>query len=186
VGGEHGSPFAEGQVGRDRDGGAFLAFGDDLEQQFGAAWVDLDVAEFVQTQEVEASVASDDAGEDAFVGGFDEFVDEFVDELRGGDVADSAALFAGGEAESDEEVGFAGAGVAEQDDGFAGIEVVPGGDLAEGGGLDGGDSVDGEVGEALEPGELSVVDRPVAARALEAPAGARLAARRRWSGNPRG
>jgi len=30
--GEDGAPFAEGQVGRDRDGGAFFAFGDDLEQ----------------------------------------------------------------------------------------------------------------------------------------------------------
>jgi hypothetical protein len=30
--GEDGSPFAERQVGPDRDGGSFLAFGDDLEQ----------------------------------------------------------------------------------------------------------------------------------------------------------
>ncbi len=35
--GEHRAPFAEGQVGRDRDRGPFFAFGDDLEQQFGAA-----------------------------------------------------------------------------------------------------------------------------------------------------
>jgi hypothetical protein len=34
----------------DRDGGSFLTFGDDLEQQFGAARVDLDVAEFVEEQ----------------------------------------------------------------------------------------------------------------------------------------
>lgn len=42
----HGAPFAEGQVGGDRDGGAFFAFGDDLEEQFCSARVDLDVAEF--------------------------------------------------------------------------------------------------------------------------------------------
>jgi hypothetical protein len=45
---EHGSPFAEGQVGADSDAGAFLPFGDDLEQQFGAAGIDLDVAELVE------------------------------------------------------------------------------------------------------------------------------------------
>jgi len=100
--GEHAAPFAEGQVGGDRDGGAFFAFGDDLEEQFGAAGVDLDVAEFVEAEQVEAAVAADDAGEDAFVGGFD----EFVDELCGGDVADAAALFAGSEAKPDEEVGL--------------------------------------------------------------------------------
>ena len=44
-------------------GGAFLAFGDDLEQQLGAAWVDLDVAEFVEAEQVEAAVAADDAGQ---------------------------------------------------------------------------------------------------------------------------
>jgi hypothetical protein len=51
----------------------------------------LDVAEFIEAEQVPASVAADDAGEDSFVGGFD----EFVDELGGGDVADAASLFAG-------------------------------------------------------------------------------------------
>jgi len=46
--GEDGAPFAEWQVGPDRDGGSFLPFGDDLEEQLGAAVVDLDVAELVQ------------------------------------------------------------------------------------------------------------------------------------------
>jgi hypothetical protein len=45
--GEDGSPFAEREVGPDGDGGSFLALGDDLEQQFRAAGVDLDVAELV-------------------------------------------------------------------------------------------------------------------------------------------
>ncbi len=45
--GEDGSPLAEGQVGPDPDGGFFVSFGDDLEEQFGAAGVDVDVAEFV-------------------------------------------------------------------------------------------------------------------------------------------
>ena len=107
--------------------GAFLAFGDDLEQQLGAAGVELDVAEFVEAEQVEPAVAADDAGQAPFVGGFD----EFVDQLGGGDVADPAALFAGGQAETDEEMGFAGAGVAEQHDGFAGVEVAAGGERGE-------------------------------------------------------
>ena len=41
--GEDGPPPREGQVGGDRDGGPFLACGDDLEEQFGASGVDLDV-----------------------------------------------------------------------------------------------------------------------------------------------
>jgi hypothetical protein len=45
------APFAERQVGRDRDRdrGPFFAFGDDLKQQLRAAGVDLDVAQLVQT-----------------------------------------------------------------------------------------------------------------------------------------
>ncbi len=67
-------------------------------------------------------------------------------------------MFAGGEPESDEQVGLAGAGVLEQHDGFAGVHVVPGGELAEGGGGDRGDGVDVELREPLEPGELGVGD----------------------------
>jgi hypothetical protein len=83
--GEDGSPFAERQVGPDRDGGAFVAFGDDLEQQFGAAGIDLDIAQFIEEQEVEAAVTADDAGELPLVG-------ELVDELGGGEVANPASL----------------------------------------------------------------------------------------------
>src|SRR4029077_18491217 len=45
--GEGGRPFAEGGVGGDGDGGAVLAFGEDLEQQLGAAPVELEVAQLV-------------------------------------------------------------------------------------------------------------------------------------------
>ena len=46
--GKDGAPFAERQVGPDRDGGSLVPFGDDLEEQLGAAGVDLDVAELVE------------------------------------------------------------------------------------------------------------------------------------------
>ena len=45
--GEDGSPLTERQVGSDGDRCSFFSFGDDLEEEFGAAWVDLDVAQFV-------------------------------------------------------------------------------------------------------------------------------------------
>ena len=59
--------FAERQVGPDRDGGPFVPLGDDLEQQLGAAGVGLDVAEFVEQQEVQPAVAADRAGQRALV-----------------------------------------------------------------------------------------------------------------------
>ena len=45
--GEHGSPLAERQIRPDGDGGSFLPFGDDLEQQLGASGIELNVAELV-------------------------------------------------------------------------------------------------------------------------------------------
>ncbi len=148
--------FAERQVGGDRHGGAFFAFGDDLEQQFRSARVDLDVPEFVEAEQIQASVAGHDARQDTFVGGFD----EFVDQLRGSDVADSAALFAGRQPQPDEEVGLACAGIAEQHDWFAGVHVVPGGEVAQRRSGDRGDGVNVEVRQAFQPRELGVVDAP--------------------------
>ncbi len=52
----------------------------------------------VEQQKFQASVMGDDAGVDPLVGG----LDEFVDQLGAGDVADSAALLAGGQAEPDQ------------------------------------------------------------------------------------
>jgi hypothetical protein len=80
------------------DGGLLFSLGENLEQQFGAAAVELDVAELVDAKQVEAPVAGDESGEASFVGGFD----EFVDQLRAGGVTHPASLFAGGDAETDE------------------------------------------------------------------------------------
>jgi hypothetical protein len=108
--GEGAGPFGEGGVGGDRDRRAFFAFGEDLEEQFGAAAVEFEVAQFVQAEQVDAAVAGDGAGEGLVVGGFD----EFVDQGGGGGVADPVAGFGGCGAQADEQVGFAGAGVADQ------------------------------------------------------------------------
>jgi hypothetical protein len=157
--GEDGAPFTEGQVGGDGDAGPFLAFGDDLEEEFGAAGVDLDVAEFVEAEQVQAGVAAHDAGQLAVIGCFD----QFVDQVRGGDVADAAALFAGGQAQPDEQVRLPGPGVPEQDDGFTGVEVGPGGQGGQRRRADGGDGVDVELGQAFQAWEAGFGDAPGAA-----------------------
>jgi hypothetical protein len=48
--GEGVGPGAEGFVGGDRDRGSFLAFGEDLEEQFGAAPVQAEVAQLVEAE----------------------------------------------------------------------------------------------------------------------------------------
>ena len=86
--GEGVAPFGEGGVGGAGDGGAFFSGGDDLEQQFGAAWVQGQVADLVEAEQVEPGVAAEDAGELFVVGGFG----ELVDQLGAGQVADPPAL----------------------------------------------------------------------------------------------
>ena len=58
--GEGLGPAAEGLVRRDGDGGLLLALGEDLEQEFGAAPVELEVAQLIETEQVDAAVAGDD------------------------------------------------------------------------------------------------------------------------------
>src|SRR6266568_2876000 len=103
--GEGGGPFGEGRVG-----GAFLAFGEYLEQQLGAAPVELEVAELVQAQQVDAAVAGDGAREGLVVGG----LDQLVDQRGGGGISHPAAVLGGGGAQGDQQVGLASAGVADQ------------------------------------------------------------------------
>lgn len=55
--------FAEGLVGGDGDAGPFLAFGEDLEEELGAAVVQFHVAELVDAEQVHAAVTVDGLGE---------------------------------------------------------------------------------------------------------------------------
>jgi hypothetical protein len=59
-------------------------------------------------------------------------------ELDAGGVADSASLFADGDAKFDQQMGLAGAGVAQQHDRVAGVEVAAGGESGDRGRGDGG------------------------------------------------
>src|SRR6266702_1810862 len=56
-------PFTEGQVGGDDQAAAFVAFGEDLEDELGGAVGQREVAEFVEDDELGACVATDHARE---------------------------------------------------------------------------------------------------------------------------
>ena len=51
---EHGSPFAEGEIGRDDDRGALVEAADQVEQQLAAGLGEWQIAQFVENDEVEA------------------------------------------------------------------------------------------------------------------------------------
>jgi hypothetical protein len=148
--------FRERGVGRDGHGAAFLAVGEDLEQQLRAGLVQFQVAELVQAEQVAAAVAGQDLGQLPFVGGFG----ELVDQVRGGGVADFQPGFGDGGADADEQVGLAGAGVTDQDQRLPGLHP---GRVAQLGDLLGGDVRVGGVVEVLDPlgpGEARVADQP--------------------------
>ena len=55
------APLRERRVGGDCHRGPLLALGEDLEEQFGSARVEVDVAELVEAEQVEPAVAGDQA-----------------------------------------------------------------------------------------------------------------------------
>src|SRR3954451_5120594 len=65
---------AEREVGGDDQRPAFVAFGEDLEDELGGAGGQGEIAELVQDDELGSGVAGDDAGEFAAAFGFLEFV----------------------------------------------------------------------------------------------------------------
>lgn len=148
------APFAELEVRRDRDAGFLVAFGEDLEQEFRAAAVEGDVAEFVDAEQVESAGAGDESGELSLVGSFD----EFVDELRAGGVTHAASLFARGDPESDEEMSFSGSGVAEEHDGLTVVEVGASGKGRDRRRVDARRGIEVELGESFHARESGFVD----------------------------
>ena len=95
--GQESSPGFEGPVGSEAEGSAFVAGGDEPEQELGSGVVQRREAEFIDQDQVVAEQAVDEfpdgvVGESA-VEGFDEF--------GGGEVADPVAVFDGGDAQPD-------------------------------------------------------------------------------------
>ena len=110
------TPFGEGEV---RGGGhrcLLLAFGQDLEQQLSSFGVELDIAELVEAEQVEAPKTSNQSRQPAFVCCFG----QFVDQGGAGDIAHSLALFTGRHAKADEQMALAGPAGTEEDDRITG------------------------------------------------------------------
>jgi hypothetical protein len=124
--------FAERLIRRYRHACLLLPFGEHLEEELGAAAVEFHVAELVDTEQIDAAVTVDCLGELPVVGG----LDELVDELGGQGVADAVAGHGGLGAQGDEQVGLAGAGVADQAERKSFPDPVAGGEGVDDGGVD--------------------------------------------------
>ena len=160
--GEGGGPFGECGVGGDRDRGAFLAFGEHLEQQLSAAPVELEVAQFVEAEQVDPAVAGDGAGEVFVVGG----LDEFVDQGGSGDVADPVAGLGGGDPQPDQQVRLPGPRIADQAQGLPGADPGALGQGVDQPGVDERVGGEVEVVEAFRAGEPGLADQPGLAAVL--------------------
>jgi hypothetical protein len=101
-----------------------------------AAAVEFHAAEFVVAEEVDAAVTGDGLGQLPPIG--------CIDQLRGERVADAVALHGGLGAQRDQQVGLAGAGVADQTERLTPLDPFTAGE-----GMDGG-CVDVRVGLEVE------------------------------------
>src|SRR5450755_1492168 len=124
--GEHLRPFPERQVRRDDQAAAFVSFGEDLEDEFGGAVGQGQVAQLVTEQKLGAGVACDDAGELAVALGFLELVRESGE----GGEPDAAALVAGADRQGCGQHRLASPAVADEDHRLA---VIDPGSFRQGG-----------------------------------------------------
>ena len=124
-GAEHFGPGLEREVGGDDHAGAFVGGRDDVEEQFGADLGGWDVAEFVEDEQVELGELGFEAEEAAFVAGFDQGGDELGGAVEA-DLVAAGACFGG---ERGGEVALAGAGVADEQDVLALVDVLAAGEL---------------------------------------------------------
>ena len=109
---EHGSPFAETQIGRDDDAGAFVELAQQMEEQCAAGGAERQVAKLVQDDEIGVGKPPRNlAGLPLAL-----FLFEGVDEFDGGEAPDTlAVMFDGLDADRRGEVRLARARTADQD-----------------------------------------------------------------------
>jgi hypothetical protein len=129
-------------------------FGEDLEEEFGAAAVQFHIAELIDAEQVDAAVAGDGLGQHLFVGGFD----GFVYEPGGQGVFDPVTLLRRGGAEADEQVGFSGSGVPDQALGCTFADPVRGRVGVDGGGVDVRVRVEIKIPEPFVPRKVRCFD----------------------------
>ena len=112
LGAEHVSPLVEGQVGGDQDGAPLVALAEDLEEEFRAGGGPGHEAQLVDDQQPEAGQLPLQGEQPAVVPG----LHQLVDQGRGGGEAHRHPPLAGSQAQTQGDVGLAGAAVAGGDD----------------------------------------------------------------------
>jgi len=105
-------PMLVGFVGGDDGGSAFIAAGDDLEEEIGAVFVDRQIPEFIQKEDAWSEVFFEFRLEavSGLGGG------EVVDDVHGRGVEDGMAGHTGGMSQRDGEMGLAQADAPTEDD----------------------------------------------------------------------
>ena len=162
LGAEHLGPFVEGQIGGDQGRAPLVALAEHLEQQLGAGLRQRHEAEFVDDQKLAGGELLLEPQQLLVIAG----LDELVDQCGGGDEADREALLAGRQAETEGDVGLAGAAVAERDEVLAALDVLAAGQLQDQRLVERGDDLEVEAVEALDHGEARRLDAPLDHAAL--------------------
>ena len=147
LGAEHLGPFVERQIGGDQGRAPLVALAEHLEQQLGAGLRQRHEAEFVDDQKLVGGELLLEPQQLLVIAG----LDELVDQCGGGDEADREALLAGRQAETEGDVGLAGAAVAERDEVLAALDVLAAGQLQDQRLVERGDDLEVEAIEALDP-----------------------------------
>ena len=162
LGAEHLGPFVEGQIGGDQGRAPLVSLAEHLEQELGAGLGQRHEAEFVDDQKLVGGELLLEPQQLLVIAG----LDEFVDQCGGGDEADREALLAGRQAETEGDVGLAGAAVAERDEVLAALDVLAAGQLQDQRLVERGDDLEVEAIEALDHGEARRLDAPLDHAAL--------------------
>ena len=162
LGAEHLGPFVERQIGGDQGRAPLVALAEHLEQELGTGLGQRHEAEFVDDQKLVGGELLLEPQQLLVIAG----LDELVDQCGGGDEADREALLAGRQAETEGDVGLAGAAVAERDEVLAALDVLAAGQLQDQRLVERGDDLEVEAIEALDHGEARRLDAPLDHAAL--------------------
>ena len=118
-------PFGQREVGRDDRGAAFVAVGEQVEEQLAAGALERHEAEFVDDQQGDTQLVLMQAGQREF----NARLDQFAHEVGSADEGDPLAALDGFDPERDREVGLAGPDRTGDHDIIAALDVVAGGQL---------------------------------------------------------
>ena len=113
-------PLVEWQIGGHQDGAALVALAEDLEEQFRTGGGQRHEAQLVDEEELEAGQLPLQVEQPTVVPG----LHGLVDQGRGDGETHRHSFLAGGQSQSQGDVGFAGAAVADGDDVLTAVYVL--------------------------------------------------------------